>query len=302
MKNQLISVIIPIYNAAPYIIQCLESVYNQTYPNIEVIIIDDCGNDNTMEIIEEYLTIPQRAITTIVHHKKNHGISVARNTGISYAKGEYIYFIDSDDYISSNCIESFVLLAQKYKNPDIVFGTATPIPYKWTQACISSNRENIPEYSNNINWIRKSFSKENFLSVTVWNKLINRNFLIDNKLFFKKGIIYEDNLWNWLTGNYVKTIAFNKISTYFYRHTPNSIVNSVYKEINKDSEVVIIKELFKNIKFRYFLYQFTYILHFSHSSYCRRKADKPLPPAYIRYPKAFIFFIKCLFMKAEKLR
>ena len=292
---QLISCIIPIYNVAPYIIQCLESVYNQTYQNVEVILVDDCGNDNSMEIINQYLTYEKLAITKIIHHIQNKGLSAARNTGIRHANGEWLYFLDSDDYISVDCFDSFIQLAQKYNNPPFIFGTATQVPQEWTKACISSDKADIPEYTNNISWIRKSFSKDHFLPITAWNKLINKDFLIQHKLFFKEGIIYEDNLWNWHIGNSVTAIAFNKKSTYFYRYVPNSIINKPYNKINMNSEAIIIKEMFKSITFNCFFRKFIYILHFSHSSYCKRQGNKPLSPFYIRYPKAFIYFIKCLF-------
>ena len=106
-----VSIIIPVYNVAPYIIRCLDSIYNQSYPNLEVIIIDDCGTDNSMAIIDSYLTSDQHDITRIIHHHKNQGLSIARNTGINNANGEYLYFIDSDDYITSNCIKTLAELA-----------------------------------------------------------------------------------------------------------------------------------------------------------------------------------------------
>ena len=95
-----VSIIVPVYNVAPYITRCLNSIYNQSYPNIEVIIIDDCGTDNSMTIINSYLTSEQHAITKVIHHHQNQGISSARNTGINNANGEYLYFIDSDDYLT----------------------------------------------------------------------------------------------------------------------------------------------------------------------------------------------------------
>ncbi|MBQ4589587.1 MAG: glycosyltransferase family 2 protein [Bacteroidaceae bacterium] len=300
MKNEiLISCIIPIYNVAPYIIQCLESVYNQTYRNIEVILVDDCGNDNSLEIINQYLTSEKLAITTIIHHNQNKGLSAARNTGINHAKGEWVYFLDSDDYLSLNCFETFVHLIQKYNNSQVIFGTAIQIPHEWTKACISVDKANIPEYTNDLSWIRKSFIKDQFLPITAWNKLIKKDFLIQNKLFFKEGIIYEDNLWNWKIGNKITTITFNKEITYFYRYVYNSIINKPYTINNMRSETIIIQEMFKTINYKFFFHQLIFILHFAHSSYCRRKGNKKLEPSYFRYPKAFIFFLKCIFQNTK---
>ena len=297
-----VSIIIPIYNVEPYIYECIDSVFKQTYSNIEVILVDDCGTDNSMNIIQNYLFTNNIYNYKILQHYSNKGLSAARNTGINHATGDYIYFIDSDDYISVDCIECFIQLAQKFNNPPVIFGTAAQIPQEWTKACISSDKADIPEYTNNIPWIRKSFSKNQFLPITAWNKLINKDFLNQHKLFFKEGIIYEDNLWNWHIGNTATAIAFNKKSTYFYRYIPTSIINSKYGDKNKDSEVIIIKELCKNINFKYFFTQIRHILHCSHSFYCRRLGNSPLPPSYIRYPKAFLFFLKCILMKPEQLR
>ena len=298
-----VSIIIPVFNAAPYIIRCLESVYNQTYKNLEIIIIDDCGVDESFKLISEYLTAEQYALTQIIRHDINKGLSVARNTGINAATGEYVYFLDSDDYITSDCIESFILLVQKYNYPNAIFGSALVQPTNWNKtANIDANKPTIPEYSNDKRWIRSAFIKDNYIPITAWNKLIKRSHIIQHNLYFKEGIIYEDLLWNWILGNSLSIIVFNKKYTYYYCYSPNSITNKNYGFRNIDSETSIIKELSKNIKFSYCIPQIIYILHYCHSSFCRRQGDKPLPPIYIRYPKAFIFFIKCLFIKPEKLR
>ncbi len=296
-----VSIIIPIYNVEKYIIECLDSVYNQTYTNIEVILVDDCGTDNSIKIINNYLSEEKLAFTKIIHHYQNKGLSAARNTGINHATGDYIYFLDSDDYISNNCIESFVHLAEKYNIPDIIIGSTKQFPDNWTETCLSTIHLNT-EFSNNINWIRKIFIKDNYIPITAWNKLVKKSFITQNDLYFKEGIINEDNLWNFKLGNKVKTISFNKEETYIYRYVPTSIINTKYSIKNMNSEVIITKEYMRNINYKYFFPQLVYILHSNHSAYCKRYGDNPLPPSYIRYPKAFLFFLKCLFMKPEHLR
>lgn len=301
-KYPLVSIIVPVYNVSSYILKCLDSIYNQSYTNFEVIIIDDCGIDDSMRIIEKYLTPERSIITTIIHHDKNKGLSAARNTGIQNAKCEWIYFLDSDDYLSPHCIESFVNIVQQHQEVDVIFGTAQFIPYEWKECNISVNFESIPKYSQNRKWINKSFFVDESFPITAWNKLIKKEYITRNNLFFKEGIIYEDNLWYWHIGNTVNSIAFNKEITYFYRYVPNSIINKPYNKRNMNSEVIIIKEMSKSITYRHFLSQFIYILHYSHSSYCKRLGNNPLPPSYIRYPKAFLFFLKCILMKPEQLR
>lgn len=306
-----VSIIVPVYNVAPYIIRCLDSIYNQSYPNIEVIIIDDCGCDDSMKIINSYLTPEKLLKTHIIYHNKNKGISAARNSGINIATGNYLYFIDSDDYITHDCIKSFVDIAIKFKNPDAIFGSATLSPKGWNkEEEISVDKEGIPEYSNDIHYIRnsifqsflQSLSTSHQIPIYVWNKLIKTNYIKSQNLYFKEKMIYEDLVWSWKNGNAIKSIAFNKKRTYFYQYSPNSITNTSYGTKNLDSEVIIIRELLKNINYKYLILQLHYILHYAHSSFCRRQGEKRLKPSYIRYPQALVFLIRCLFTKPEKLR
>jgi glycosyltransferase involved in cell wall biosynthesis len=125
-KNDLVSVIIPAYNSEKYIEKCLDSVINQTYKNIEIIIVNDCSPDNVEEIITKYKQKDSRII--YLKNKVNMGVGPTRNKGIDNAKGKYLYFLDSDDYILPNCIEelynaineedSFSCTTIGYKNID----------------------------------------------------------------------------------------------------------------------------------------------------------------------------------------
>lgn len=103
-----ISIIIPLYNVAEYIEQCLQSVANQTYKGaIECIIVDDCGTDNSVQIVEDFIAHYQGSIQfRLLHHDYNRGLSAARNIGLDNANGDYIYFLDSDDWIDSNAIQN----------------------------------------------------------------------------------------------------------------------------------------------------------------------------------------------------
>lgn len=295
-----VSIIIPIYNVASYIVQCLDSVYHQTYQDLEVILVDDCGTDDSMGIINQYLTLDKQKITRIVHHDKNKGLSAARNTGIKVATGHYLYFLDSDDYLSNDCIESFINLASEYK-PNIVFGCTEPVPYNWTNVTLDVNRVDIPLYWDDKYKIAKSLLKKNYLPVTAWNKLVDRNYVVENELYFKEGISYEDEYWNWMIANSVQSIAFNKNITYYYRCNPSGIMHR-YGFREMDSEVLIIRGFLSNLKLGLLRNQFAYILKFAHTACCKRYFRKELPPVYVRYPKALFFMIKCLIYKAERLR
>ena len=106
----LVSVILPVYNVEKYVENSLRSVIGQTYPDIECLIIDDCGTDRSMDVVENVLAHSNLAgkKIRILRHEKNRGLSAARNTGLDYAEGTYIFFLDSDDSIRPNCIEKHV--------------------------------------------------------------------------------------------------------------------------------------------------------------------------------------------------
>ena len=109
-----VSIIIPLYNVAPYVEKCLLSVFKQTFSNIEVILIDDCGSDDTMKIVNRLLNVNKNELDIhVIQHNRNKGLSAARNTGIKVATGDYLFFLDSDDMLSEDCIEKMAFFAEK---------------------------------------------------------------------------------------------------------------------------------------------------------------------------------------------
>ena len=117
MKNEvMVSIIIPVYNVEKYLQECLESAINQTYKNIEIIAINDGSTDSSLAILEEYAS---KYGNLKIVNQENKGMSGARNAGLKVANGEYIYFLDSDDFIDLNMIEECVVLAEK-NNLDII--------------------------------------------------------------------------------------------------------------------------------------------------------------------------------------
>ena len=117
-----VSIIIPVHNTETYIRRCVDSAINQTYKNIEIILIDDGSSDKSPEICDEYALLDDRII---VIHKDNGGLSSARNTGLKIASGEYISFLDSDDWMMGNMIEKMLLLCQQYKADISICGMFT---------------------------------------------------------------------------------------------------------------------------------------------------------------------------------
>lgn len=116
MNNAMVSVVVPIYNVEQYLLKCVDSILEQTYGNIQVILVDDGSPDNCGRIIDEYAMKDSRVIAI---HKKNGGISSARNEGLKYVKGDYLTFCDSDDWLDLNMYEMMVTALEKY-NGDVV--------------------------------------------------------------------------------------------------------------------------------------------------------------------------------------
>lgn len=219
-----ISIIVPVYNVEQYIKECFDSIAAQTYKgDIECIFVDDCGQDDSVAILEKLIAEYHGPIQfSIVHHEQNKGLSVARNTGIHHSLGDYLYFIDSDDTITPDCIEKLVALAEKYPGVEVVQGSTKSnsdwLMLKWNLT---------PEYSESFKWIRTTMLKRYVLPMTAWNKLVRRDFVLEHELYFAEGMIHEDEVWNFMLSKYVHRIAFCFDATYNYRVNDEGIMHQV---------------------------------------------------------------------------
>lgn len=246
----LVSIIIPIYNVAPYVEKCLRSVMAQTYKKLEVIIVDDCGTDNSMEIVKALIDAYDKKDIKfrILHHEKNRGLSAARNTGIKAATGEYLFFLDSDDYIMPLCIEFMMKYAVKYKGIDMVQGgytSNTPKAVEWTHS--SHLFPKGTEYLQAHETCRQLLQQKKHLPM-VQNRLIRRSFITENNLFFEEGIgVAEDNLWTFMAGRHIKDMAFCNIPTYCYRYRPASIMTSLNKETLAHGTAVVCAKILSTL-------------------------------------------------------
>ena len=226
-----ISVIIPIYNVSCYLKECLESIVNQSLKEIEIICIDDCSTDNSYEILLEYSNKDTRF--KVLKNNFNESVGYNRNLGIKLAKGEYISFIDSDDYISLNYLEDLYNTAKKYDS-DIV--NTLNIYRVFNDKCekdFYSFRNIEFQSSFDLMDIENYFSKKAIAPYSV-NKLYKTSFLILNNLYFlntKFGAGEDTNFIIKLMLNNPK-ISFNNKSIYYYRDTPNSLTKIVNNNIN----------------------------------------------------------------------
>lgn len=253
MKDILISIIIPIYNAENYIIRCLESIINQDYQDcIECILIDDCSKDNSVQIVTNFIHTQKssQVLFKILYQKSNQGASVARNTGLLQAKGKYIFFLDADDELISNGLSSLIKLTYQYPQAEIIQSGALCLEQgkEWTkQPWLNFERIQRPEYIDNPQWIKTYILSMHFL-VAPWCKLIKRNFILRNNLLFKPGIIHEDDHWCYFLSKHVKHIAFLNKNILIHYINANSVMRTRSKD-NKsyNSWCIIWKDMVTNI-------------------------------------------------------
>lgn len=218
-----VCIIIPLFNSRGYIVPCLDSVAAQTYQGaMECIIVDDCGTDGSISHAEEFIHSYKGPIRfRIVHHPENMGLSEARNTGIREATCDYIYFLDSDDSVIPECIEMMAGSLMKHPDAQMVFAGAETSNgmFKW----LDYTKKQLPEYSNNHEWLQRSMLKRYDLAMTAWNRLISGSFVQENKLSFVRGLVHEDEVWNFDLAKYIQSAAFVKHNTYKYNLHDNSI-------------------------------------------------------------------------------
>lgn len=220
--SDLISVIVPVYNVEKYLSRCLESIINQTYKNIEVVCIDDGSPDKSINILKEYEKKDKRIK---IIRQENKGLSGARNTGIENSKGEYVFFIDSDDYLPKNAIKSLHKEIKKNRS-DICIGSYYKT-YKNKEIKFSLSNKLYTSFKEYLDYSMKNRE----FNANVWNKLYKINIIKENKIFFKEKVLYEDLLFTIQYLSYCKKIStLNDAIYYYYLERTDSIVNSVTKK------------------------------------------------------------------------
>lgn len=242
----LVSINIPVYKCENYILRCLESVKNQTYKNLEIILVNDATPDNSIEIIEKFISENPDLNIQLLHHEKNSGLSVVRNTGIDNSSGKYIYFLDSDDEITEDCIELFVkeiedkkvqmVLAQNrwintFDNSIKELGFPTLAPKK----VYRNNEEIFEAYCHN------------FFPVPSWNKLVDLEFLKKNKIYFVPKLYAQDELWFFHLMLKVESLSIIDEITYLYYLHSNSVIFNRTK-VNFENHQTIVEWFTKAYK------------------------------------------------------
>lgn len=224
----IISIIVPVYNVEELLPKCLDSITNQTYENLEIILVDDGSTDSSGKICDEY-KLRDKRITVI--HRENGGLSAARNSGIDASHGDYILFVDSDDYIDTSMVEFLYSNSTKY-NSDM---TLCGFKYVYPNGETSDETVDIPPngiITKDVFW-NKFFSTNRIFYVTMWGKLYKR-YLWDN-LRFPVGKLHEDEFIIHELVENCNTIAIFNETLYYYFQRDNSIVNSPFCVKNLDA-------------------------------------------------------------------
>lgn len=213
------------YQVEQYLAICLKSITDQTMTDgVECILVDDCGSDRSLFIAKDFIEHYQgNVLFRIVEREKNGGLSAARNSGIDVASGEYVYFLDSDDEITPNCLEIMWSLVEKYGKVNLVQGAF----FEDEKYANSISNIKFPEFCTCQAEIKTFLLQYLGDIVGAQSRLINLSFLKEHHLYFEEGIIHEDNLWTFFLSKYVRTMAYCDVCTYYHRYNPNSITGNV---------------------------------------------------------------------------
>lgn len=222
--NELISVVVPIYNVEEYLSNCIDSILNQDYSNLEIILVDDGSTDNSGEISDKYAQ-NNKNITVI--HKNNGGLSSARNAGLKKSNGKYIIFIDSDDWIDTKMISTLYDLI-KNNNAEIAICGFLRTDGSDDKIQDNSKAKNIKTYTN-MEAMLQLYNKECLTEfVVAWNKLYNIRLF--NDIEYPEGKIHEDEFTTYKLFYKSKNIVYTDEKLYNYRITPNSIMNKAFNK------------------------------------------------------------------------
>ena len=271
----MVSIIIPVYQVSEYVERCIRSVMAQSYQDIECVIVDDCGEDDSIEkcerLIKEYNegrskkeegrskkddnldenegrktkddNVRGRIRFRIIRHERNRGLSAARNTGTHEATGDYLYYLDSDDYIAPDCIEKLVSVVLDDPSIEMVQGNCM---------MTSDDRETLlytidhPIKTVTNEEARKEFYVNRNIYISVWNRLLKKSFIEEYQLYCREGIVFEDLHWVFYLLKHLKRAYLCSDITYYYCLRAGSILVAA-KPASVGSYAIIFDEIFHHL-------------------------------------------------------
>lgn len=270
-----VSIVIPVYKVSAYIADCLRSVCKQTYPHIEVILVNDATPDDSMEQAAPWIQkMQERGYTVqVVNHPENKGLSAARNTGIKAATTEWVYFLDSDDELTPQCIEWMVEQVKLHPSVDFVIGGIKVVGSNWSypltcRPYVDTNREILQDYTAS-KWY-----------VMAWNHLYRKSYLLEHNLFFREGLLHEDELYSFQVATTARAMATVYEETYVYKIRSTGSITSQRKLKNYEDMLEINAIRYEHILRKYqsgdYSVPFTYCLDIAYIFACSLAENKIL--------------------------
>ena len=236
--NPLVSVIVPVYNSDPYLEECLDSIVNQTYRSLEIVLVNDGSTDSSNEIMTGYSMKDDRIV---VISQPNRGVSAARNAGLRVAQGEYILFVDSDDTIRNDTVEILCRQALSTDSEIVIGNMCFCYPdgeqrhffKRITELCKQPSLSGVQCFSTLI--------EANIFPPMVVFYFTRRAFIQEHQLFFEEGIIHEDEIWCAETLVYAPKVSVADFFHYFYRIRQGSIMRSDNRKFRIQSFFRVVK-------------------------------------------------------------
>ncbi len=243
-----ISILVPIYNVECYIERCARSLFEQTYPDIEFIFVDDCSTDNSMTLLSRVIDdYPQRKEhITIIKHNKNRGLSAARNTAVDSCNSDFLLHVDSDDYIEPNAVE---LLIEKQKNTDADIVTGQALLHNETSIFLMER----PQFINKKDFVADMVKPS--LHHTIWGRLIRTSLYKDNQIQAMEGVNIGEDLQVMSQLSYFanKVESVWSVIYHYENSNPNSYMNissqkKMERSLQDTKSMEIVRDFFKSQK------------------------------------------------------
>lgn len=225
-NNPLISVIVPVYNVQKYVDRCIKSLINQTYQNIEIILVDDGSTDKSSDICKRY---NNKYPNIIYYRKKNGGLSSARNMGLSLASGQFLMFVDSDDYVDNDYCISAVENQSQFNADIVIFGYYRESTTTSTYLTLGNKSRRLSAGDASTDLINDSYA---------WNKLYRKELFQD--VHYPVGKTYEDGYTTYRLYDKARVISYCAHATYHYVETGQSIVSSKSADNIRDQYGAIV--------------------------------------------------------------
>lgn len=217
----LISVVVPVYNVEKYVAKCLKSIIGQSYKNLEILVVDDGSTDGSGRICDEFMSNDSRIR---VIHQKNGGLSIARNVGIEKARGEFVCFVDSDDYVKENFVKKLYEAVLRWGADVAVCG------YEEKNGSSSVDVLSKEEVLSGEEATIKLLVQQENIDVIAWNKVYRRELFTKSGVRFPEGMKYEDSLTTYKLLSLAKRVVYISEASYVYLRRDDSITKSDKKE------------------------------------------------------------------------